>query len=800
MAEVDLAKEPMPGTEFLDTKKRKYDATRSTLDLTLQQLHDRLRAGYDYWAPIYDASYQDVRFAYEEQWDPIQKEKRIAEQRPCINFNIIPQHINLQVGQARQSKFSARILQKGGLRGKLKLFGGPEGDQYTYGQIMEGLIRDIEVRSKAQQHYILALQHAVEGGFGWLRLRTVVPPDNPFTLEIRIEHIEDRWSAMSDHTAELPDHADASWAVISKKMTRAEYEKRYPDKQVPNFDFFENLGYSGPFGNWWYQSDMVRVCEYFYKDAMDRNAIKLVTPEGEELVGYEDEMKPILDELKTLGLKKVEEKMVATYRVKRMVCNATETLEQPAVWPGYRIPLVPVVGRTVSLGGRRHYVSFTRYARGPQEVLNFEISAMIERIGDSPYSQWIATSEQISGGEIQQQWQEAGIHRKRVLIYNNVEGQDRPDRVDPPNMPVAELQAAMAGANFIPDALGQHNANLGKASNETSGVAIRNRQQAGSVGTLDFMDNLSYALKSLFEILVDVIPSIYNKERVQRIINSDETESLVRLNETIVDEETGEEHTLHSINLGRYSVAVHTGPATMTQRQEFVDTIIELGKTNPQFMQSSMDYFFRSLDIPFAHEIAERFKKLLPRHLLSQKEQEEIPPPQPSPAEEVEMMRAQADKERAITDREVIPIQAQADVDIAQLKVQEQELKVGQTVEQGDNAAEKGRLDIEKANKGLEKEDKGLEKADKDLAKADKDIEKANKGLEKADKDTEKASKGVEKAGKDIEKADKGMEIQERQAKADKEAKDNEQVTEAEVRKIIREENAKLLVSLKKKN
>ena len=307
------------------------------------------------------------------------------------------------------------------------------------------------------------------------------------------------------------------------------------------------------------------------------------------------------------------------------------------------------------------------------------------------------------------------------------------------------------------------------------------------------MDNLSYALKSLFEILVDVIPAIYNKERVQRIINSDESESLVRLNETIVDEETGEEHTLHSINLGRYSVAVHTGPATMTQRQEFVDTIIELGKTNPQFMQSSMDYFFRSLDIPFAHEIAERFKKLLPRHLLSQKEQEEIPPPQPSPAEEVEMMRAQADKERAITDREVIPIEAQAKVDVAQLKVQEQELKVGQAVEQGDNAAEKGRLDIEKAGKGVEK-------ADKDLEKSDKDIEKANKGLEKADKDTEKAGKGVEKAGKDIEKADKGMEIQERQAKADKEAKDNEQVTESEVRKIIREENARLLVSLREEN
>ena len=758
----DLIREQPPGTEPIDTKTQ-YSDMIGSMDAVLMQMHERVRAAYSYWAPIYQASQDDVRFAYEEQWDPVARAKRQKEDRPCINFNIIPQHINLQVGQARQNKFSVRVSQKGGLYGSLSLFGGPDGDQYTYAQILEGCIRDIELRSHAQQHYVMALQHAVEGGFGWLRVKTMIPPDNPFELEIFIEHVEDRYSVMFDHAAEQPNLSDAMWALESKQMPRREFTARWPDAQVPDHGFFAALGDSGPFNSWWAETDLVRVCEYFYKDPMKRTAIRLIHREsGHMLERYKDEIKPILDELKYFGMEILEEKEISTFKVKRLVTNGVAILEEPADWPGYSIPIVPVIGRTVSLDGRRHYVSFTRYARGPQEVLNYHVSSAVERIANSPHSQWTYDVSQIVGGEMEEMWNEDNIFKKKALPYNGSEGQSPPRRHDPPALPTAELNMAMMGSQFVMDAIGQHNANLGKSSNETSGVAIRNRQMAGSVSSYDFIDNLSHAIVSLYQILVDIIPLIYTNDRVQRIINPDDSESLVKLNETIVDEETGKKHNVASINLGRYSAAVTTGPATMTQRTAFVDTMTELGKTNPSMMQVIQDLVFRAMDVPYASQIADRLKKTLPRHMLTKKEQEEIPPPEPTPAEQAMMLQSQADIARAEADKVTIPIKAKAEVDIAKYKVREAELKVGLTVEKGVNDSEKHDREID----GVEK------KAEGEAQEHEQKMETGEQGKEAS---KEKHAQGTEKA-----------------------KEDKAHTTEAEVLKLVRKEVAALMAKQKK--
>ena len=60
-----------------------------------------------------------------------------------------------------------------------------------------------------------------------------------------------------------------------------------------------------------------------------------------EAVVYEEDVEPVLDELKQLGFEVIDRKEHDTYKV--MVCLASwqKILDGPIEWPGSRIPVVP---------------------------------------------------------------------------------------------------------------------------------------------------------------------------------------------------------------------------------------------------------------------------------------------------------------------------------------------------------------------------------------------------------------------------------------------------------------------------
>ncbi|NIP26489.1 MAG: hypothetical protein GWN94_20080, partial [Phycisphaerae bacterium] len=68
------------------------------------------------------------------------------------------------------------------------------------------------------------------------------------------------------------------------------------------------------------------------------------------------------------------------------------------------------------------------------------------------------------------------------------------------------------------DTTGLQLASLGKRSNEQSGRAIIARAQEGDIGQYPLMENLSRSLVYAGKVIVDLIPKIYDTERIVRII------------------------------------------------------------------------------------------------------------------------------------------------------------------------------------------------------------------------------------------------------------------------------------------
>jgi hypothetical protein len=77
-------------------------------------------------------------------------------------------------------------------------------------------------------------------------------------------------------------------------------------------------------------------------------------------------------------------------------------------------------------------------------------------------------------------------------------------------------------------------------------------------------------------------------------------------------EEMGEIAKIYDLSVGRYDVAVDTGPSYTTQREETATIFIEILRAQPQAFPMIADKMFKVMNLPDAEELGERFKAMIP--------------------------------------------------------------------------------------------------------------------------------------------------------------------------------------------
>lgn len=631
----------------------------------LHTFTNRMSAGWSAMQENWEQAREDVEFTYEKQWDEWILRQRKG--RPSLTLNLLPQYVNHLVGQARRSKVSVIVKHKGGVSGSIPLWSDPT-TRMTRAEVMSGIVRDIEQRSKAPMAYSKAMQHAVEGGFGWLRVRTFRPKDDPRHIEIKVEHVPDRWSVLFDPIALYGHVEDARWAAISVRQSAAEFRARYPHASDGGGLPTE---YDDGFHEWWGEEGETRVTDYYFFQAKKRQVMTWINPDTrEEVWGYEDYLRPVLDEIEEEGMELIssEPMMVDCLYWSRVTAN--EILEKPTLFPGTMIPIVPVFGRQADLHGRKSLISLTRYAKDAQRMYNSWASAATETVAKSPSQPWLITEEQMAGHE--KAWDNARISTQNVLPYNWVDGQPPPQRQPPANSPQAELTMMGVGHQAVMETTGMHESLRGLRSNETSGTAITRRQVAGEISIFEFADNLTHSVGMVGEILCQLIPEVYHGDRIQTIVLPDDSSALVHLGHEIRDRDTGQRFNLGSLRLARYHCLSQAGGTIASEREQMMTVALEMAKTNPQGFNLALDVIFEMMDTPGARQLAERFKKMLPRHLLSPEDQQRLPPPEPTPEQQIAVAESEAKGMKAQSDR----AQAEIDLQVAQVKLAIERVKL----------------------------------------------------------------------------------------------------------------------------
>ena len=574
----------------------------------LSELVKRVQWSINFDSNTRSEALDDMRFVGGQQWPDQMRRTRELEARPCLTINKLPAFLHQITNDQRQNKPG------------IKIHPVDDGADKKTAEIIQGMIRHIEYSSNADVAYDTAVNSAAACGFGYFRLVTDYCDEKSFDQEIKFKRIRNPFTVYCGPHEE-PDGSDMPWCVITSEVPRDEFQRDYPKAEA-------SAQTSWPRGRGdnavqWLSVDSVRVAEYYRIETKPATLYLL----GDGSTAWEDELPPMANVIRTRS----SEKLTVMWRK----CTAIDILEEQAI-PGRYIPVFPVYGDELDIDGRVIRSGVIRWAKDPQRMYNYWMTAATEEVSLRPKTPYIAAEGQLEGYE--NQWAQANTRSFPVLQYKPVpiDGTlaPAPQRQPMADMPSGVLAMAMHANDNIKATTGIFDASLGARGNETSGKAIIARQREGDVSNFHYTDNLARTIKHCGRVLLSWIPVVYDTQRVVRILGEDESVDYETINQQQVqhkvDEQTGMvraiDNVLNDVRIGQYDVTVSVGPAYSTMRQEAADAMIQFGQSWPKLMDIAGDKVVTAMDWPGAEEIAERIKRTIPPEITQDEEEGAIPP------------------------------------------------------------------------------------------------------------------------------------------------------------------------------
>jgi hypothetical protein len=548
---------------------------------------------------------EDLNFIYNAeamgQWDPVVLQNRRG--KPCYTFNRCLQPVNMVVADMRQTRPAGKVRPAS------------DGASEAVSDVFAGLCRSIEQCSRADQIYKEQFKFAVAGGFGaWRIMPTYMQDDGEgaFDQVLRVINISNPQTVVWDPQCADACAADANKCIVAERISDEIYESLYPDGNMNSFNVSRDS-----YG--WFTDKEVRIAEYFERVPREKWIAKMTDGSVRD---YDADLRATEAHLEDHGLtfeksgvtriatnKKTGKKMIRKtmkWQVMWAKIDGSTVLEGPYYYDWKRIPVVRCPGRYINIEGRRKFQSLIRHSKDAQRSYNSRASDMIERSALLPKAPYLVTEAMIKGYE--NEWGQANVASRPYLPYNvdkNAEG-GMPFRTPPLDLPQGAMALAQMSIQDIQATIGYFDPALGNSEdmNRVSGKALVQHTKRSDLGSFEFIDGFSSALQLTWEMFVDMIPTVYDSERVERIIGDDGVEKMVEINKE--HDLTGD--IMNDLSKGSYDVEVTIGPSFQSARQEALDTLISFAEAMPQNAPMISDLIAKNIDSPDAQEMANRLR------------------------------------------------------------------------------------------------------------------------------------------------------------------------------------------------
>jgi hypothetical protein len=541
-----------------------------------------------------------LQFRYGDQWPAYAAASRGLE-RPQLTINETNTYIKRVTNSQRQQR----------PRGKASPV-----DNYAdpkIAKVITGLGRHVENNSDADYAYDTAFDFAATIGWGFWRLRTDFISEDSFNQDIFIDPIDNPFTVYFDFNSKLPDGSDAEKGLITDLMSKQAFRIQHPGAQDSGFSQ-RGAGDSDP--DWVTEHD-IRLAEYYYLHRKPEKLVMLT----DGVVLWESQLGRIQKLMKIAGIGIAGTRDSFRRTVKWQKQTAGEILEEKDV-PGRYIPIVPVYWTSVIIDSRRVRQGLVKDAMDPQRMVNFWSTMITEDLALGPKAKWLIAEGQDEG--YANDFKNANLSPNPVLRYKQTDVEGRPapppQRVQPEMPPAGLIEASFMAEQNLSRVMGVFDPAVRGGSQHKSDKTLNAERGQSEITNFDGFDNLTRSIKHTWRIMLSWFPTVYDKQRVQRIIGEDGRDELVTLNEE------AEDKTLNDVTVGTYDVVMETGPGYDTKRQEGVAAMIELMGTpiGEQVAQVGADILVRQMDAPGMDVLADRLAAANPLSQIDEKS--DIPP------------------------------------------------------------------------------------------------------------------------------------------------------------------------------
>ena len=522
------------------------------------------------WSDIYRKAYEDMEFLSDDdsaQWDAKDYSRRVRTGRPALTIDQLGQFVRQVVNDIRMNTPSIKAI--------------PIGDNADVetAEVIQGLIRHIQYKSKADSAYDTAAFNSVRCGIGFLLVDHKYTNQYANEQELCIKRVVNPLDVYIDSSSVDCAASDAKRAFVLTEIEKDEFKRVYKGFEPVCFKEGEQKG----LGLFKEKKSTIYIADYFMVEEVEEQ---------------------------------LEDRTTTKRVIRRFKLSGRDILEE-TIFPGEYIPVVPVYGEEAWVGGERRLNSLIRKSKQAQQLFNYWKSLETELLMKQPQAPVMAAVGQIE--DFTEDWSDP--NKSLVLRYKQTDTDGNPapapQRLAPPQAPVGVINASRQMVDDIKSTMGLYNAALGQKSNETSGVAIARRQQEGDVATYHFGDNLTKAIEQVGCILLSAIPQVYDSARVLQIIGDEDEVQTVGVNGEITDKQ---ERTF-DLTRGEYMVRITTDAPFTTKRQEASEFFTQLVTKQPQLMEVMGDLLFKYSDFAGASAMASRMRKVIDPKFLDEEQE-----------------------------------------------------------------------------------------------------------------------------------------------------------------------------------
>ncbi len=559
----------------------------------------------------------DLTFLSGKHWDSRDAALREKEGRPVLTIDKLSTFVRQIKNDQRINKPSIKVHPVD-----------DESDPET-AKVRQGMIRYIEYSSNASIAYDTAIGCASETGLGYFRIITDYESEDSFDVVPRFVRIRNPLTVHFDPDSIEGDGSDARKVLVEERLGVTEFCSKYPESEIAKTrKTTVNAARD--------DMDDILVAEYIRVEDDPDELILLSN--GEK--GWKSDLLALPPDLTIVNTRKSARRTVRNYKIAGKCVGddgadfgeVIEEADVPCKW----IPVFPVYGNEIDIEGKVIRSGVIRGAKDPSRMYDYWMTSATEEYALRTKTPFIGAEGQFEGYEAQ--WAQANRRSFAYLQYKpkTVGGQLAPPPARQPmaDVPVGAITMAMHASDDIKATTGMFDAALGARGPATSGIQEREQKRQGGVANFHYTDNLNRAVLQAGRCLLDMIPRLFDTERVARIMGDDETITSAPINKRLeqpeMDEKTGKiKTTINDMSVGQYDCTVSAGPSFSTLRQEASEAMVSFGQSWPKLMDIAGDKVVRAMDWPGAEEIAERIAKTIPPELLEDEdkpEQQQIPP------------------------------------------------------------------------------------------------------------------------------------------------------------------------------